>query len=244
MKSTGKGPATIRKRRPARGRDGIIVGLGFGLLGLLFLFIVVPQVAKDFVVSRTGLVDNKADFDAVPIGDDVVVYGELDGNPSIEGEAVVIVQEELVRTQGGNDADWDWEETRRDIPLLILVMQGGSVVLTTDSGPVNLRGERHEVLDAVAGDNLADTYPYQDQRIAEGSTRTFTLKNGDRVTALGMKAGDNELAIRELFGGSPDQLTAELGKGATVFTLAAWCFLGFSGFAIGVGIIAALRGKF
>src|SRR3989337_2783291 len=111
----------------------------------------------------------------------------------------------------------------REIPLLVLAMDGGSVVLTTDSGPVNLRGERHEVVDAVAGTGFADTFPYQEQRLAEGSTRTFTFENGDQVTALGTKAGENEIAVRELYGGTPAQLSAELAKGATTFTIGTWC---------------------
>jgi hypothetical protein len=248
MKTSNKGPQ-LTKRRPSRGRDAIIVGVGFAILAGLFLLIVVPAVAKDAGVAGSALAENKAEFEAVPVGEDVVVYGELEGNPAIVDEgvaegAILVVQDELLRSTDPNDSDWDWVEIRREIPLLVLSMDDGTIVLTTDSGPVNLRGNVAEALHAGTGADLVDTFPYQDMRIGEHSTRTFTLQNGDMVTALGTKMGENELAIRELFAGQPDQLTAELQKGAMIFTWAAWCFLAFSGFAIGLGIIAALRGRF
>lgn len=248
MKTSKKGPQ-LTKRRPSRGRDALIVGVGFAILAALFLLIVVPAVARDAGVAGSALAESKSEFEAVPVGDDVVVYGELAGNPEIVDEevadgAILVVQDELRRSTDGSDSDWDWVEIRREIPLLVLAMDDGSIVLTTDSGPVNLRGNVDEALHAGTGSGLADTFPYQDQRIGELSTRTFTLENGDMVTALGTKAGGNELAIRELFAGNPDQLAAELQKGAMIFTWAAWCFLAFSGFAIGLGIISALRGRF
>jgi hypothetical protein len=248
MKTASKGPQ-LTKRRPSRGRDAIIVGVGFAILAALFLLIVVPAVAKDAGVAGSSLAENKDEFGAVPVGEDAVVYGELEGNPEIVDEdvvqeAVLVVQDELRRSTDANDSDWDWVEIRREIPLLVLAMDGGTIVLTTDSGPVNLRGDVNEQLDAVSNDEIANTFPYQGQRIGEGSMRTYTLQNGDMVTALGTKMGQNELAIRELFAGEPDQLTAELQKGAMIFTWAAWCFLAFSGFAIGLGIVAALRGRF
>jgi hypothetical protein len=248
MKTSSKGPQ-LTKRRPSRGRDAVIVGVGFAILAALFLLIVVPAVAKDAGVAGSALAGNKAEFENVPVGEDVVVYGELTGNPEIVDDevaegAILVVQDELRRSTDGNDSDWDWIEIRRDIPLLVLAMDDGTIVLTTDSGPVNLRGTVDEALHAGTGTGLTDTFPYQDQRIGELSTRMFTLQNGDMVTALGTKAGENELAIRELFAGEPDQLTAELQKGAMIFTWAAWCFLAFSGFAIGLGIISALRGRF
>jgi hypothetical protein len=248
MKTASKGPQ-LTKRRPSRGRDAIIVGVGFAILAALFLLIVVPTVAKDAGVAGSALVESKVEFEDVSEGRDVVVYGELSGNPEIVDEeiaegAILVVQDELRRTTNGSESDWDWVEIRREVPLLVLSMNGGSIVLTTDSGPVNLRGNVDEALHAGTGAGLADTFPYQDQRIGELSTRTFTLQNGNMVTALGTKAGENELAIRELFAGEPDQLVAELQKGAMIFTWAAWCFLAFSGFAIGLGVIAALRGRF
>ena len=243
MKSAKRRPGSL-KRRPSRGRDALIVGLGFIFIGFLFMFIVLPQIANDFVVSQASSAANKAAFEAIPIGNDVVVHGELTGNPTIEGDAVVLVREQLEFTTTGNESDWDWEEIEREIPLLVLTIDGGSVVLTTVSGPVNLRGERHEVVDAVAGTGFADTFPYQEQRLAEGSTRTFTFKNGDQVTTLGTKAGENEIAIRELFGGTPAQLSAELAKGATIFTIGTWCLFGFGGLALLLAVWAAVRGRF
>lgn len=90
----------------------------------------------------------------------------------------------------------------------------------------------------------ADTFPYQDQRLAEGSTRTFTFENGDRVTALGTKAGENEIAIRELYGGTPAQLSAELAKGATIFTIGTWCLFGVGGLALLLAAWAGMSGRF
>jgi hypothetical protein len=243
MKGTKRPPVNL-KRRPSRGRDALIVGLGFIFLGLLFMLIVLPQIAKDFVISQAASADTKAAFEALPLGNDAAVYGELAGNPTIEGEAIVLVRERLQFTTTSNDSDWDWQEVEREIPLLVLAVDGGSIVLTTASGPVNLRGERHELVNAVAGTGLQDTFPYQDQRLAEGSTRTFTLQNGDQVTALGTKAGENELAIRELFGGTPAQLSAELAKGATVFTIGTWCLFGFGGLALLLAAWAGIRGRF
>jgi hypothetical protein len=222
----------------------LIVGLGFIFIGLLFMFIVLPQIAKDFVVSRASAVVNKAAFEAIPIGNDVVVHGELIGNPTIEGEAILLVRERLEFTSSSNDSDWDWEEMESKIPLLVLAMDGGSVVLTTASGPVNLRGERHEVVDMVAGTGFADTFPYQDQRLAEGSTRTFSMQNGDQVTALGTKAGENEIAVREVYGGTPSQLSAELAKGATIFTFGTWCLFGVGGLMMVLAVWAGVRGRF
>lgn len=243
MKSAKRPPGSL-KRRPSRGRDALIVGLGFIFLALLFLFIVLPQIARDFVVSQASSAANKAAFEAIPVGNDVVVQGELTGNPTIEGEAIVLVRERLAFTTAGSDSGWDWEEMESEIPLLVLAMDGGSVVLTTDSGPVNLRGERHEVVDTVAGAGFANTFPYQDQRLAEGSTRTFTLQNGDQVTALGTKAGENEIAIRELYGGTPAQLSAELAKGATIFTIGTWCLFGVGGLMMVLAAWAVVRGRF
>ena len=243
MKSARK-PQGSLKRRPSRGRDALIVGLGFIFIGLLFMFIVLPQIAKDFVVSQASSAANKAEFEAVPIGNDVVVDGELTGNPTIEGEAVVLLRERLEFTTAGNDGDWDWQEIGREIPLLVLAMDGGSVVLTTASGTVNLRGERHEVVDVVAGSGFADTFPYQDQRLAEGSMRMFSMENGDQVTALGTKAGENEIAIRELFGGTAAQLSAELAKGATIFTFGTWCLFGVGGLMMVLAVWAGVRGRF
>lgn len=243
MKGAKRSPVNL-KRRPSRGRDALIVGLGFISLGLLFMFIVLPQIAKDFAILQAASADTKAAFEALPLGNDVVVYGELAGNPSIEGEAIVLVRERLEFTTTSSDSDWDWQEVEREIPLLVLAMDGGSIVLTTDSGPVNLRGERHELVNAVAGTGLQDTFPYQDQRLAEGSTRTYTMENGDRITALGTKASENELAIRELFGGTPEQLSSELAKGATIFSIGAWCLFGVGGLMLGLAAFAAVRGRF
>ncbi len=243
MKSA-KRPQGSFKRRPSRGRDALIVGLGFIFIGLLFMFIVLPQIAKDFVVSQASSAGNKSAFEAIPVGNDVVVQGELTGNPIIEGEAVVLVRERLEVTTTGNESDWDWREIERQVPLLILAIDGGSVLLTTDSGPVNLRGERHEVLDAVARTGFADTYPYQEQRLAEGSVRTFTLENGDQVTALGTKAGENEIAVRELYGGTSAQLSAEMAKGATIFTIGTWCLFSVGGLMLVIAVWAAVRGRF
>lgn len=243
MKSAKRPPGSL-KRRPSRGRDALIVGLGFIFLGILFMFIVLPQVAKDLIVAQASATADKAAFEAIPGGNDVMVHGELTGNPTIEGDAVVLVRERLEFTSSGNDSDWDWEELESEIPLLVLEMDGGSVVLASDSGPLNLRGERHEVVDVVAGTGLADTFPYGDQRLGEGSTRTFTLKNGDTVTALGTRAGENEIAVRELFGGTPAQLSAELAKGAAVFSICVWGLFGLGGMMLALAAWAGIRGRF
>ena len=242
-RSTKPSPKSV-KRRAARGRDAVIVGAGFSLLGLLLFLVVIPQLYADLRIARNANEAGHAEFAVAPIGDDVVVYGVLEGNPEVEGSAVLMVQEELRHDTSDSQSDWDWEEIQRDIPLLIMDLDGSAILLVTDQGPVNLRGERHEMLAAVAGTGLTDTFPYQDQRIAAGSTRTFSMRNGDPVTALGTKISENEIATRELFGGDPQGLAAELAQGATTFTLAAWC-LGFAGIVILVIGFGAIRtGRF
>ncbi len=243
MKAAKKGPLVSTKRK-ARGRDALIVGLVFILVGMLFFFIVLPQVAKDASLARSARAADMAAFRAGAVGEDVVVSGTLADNPTIEGDAVLLVREELRHTSSSGDSDWDWVILERNIPALNVSIDGGVVQTTATSGPVNLRGAVREQLIAVAGAGLTDTFPYQGQRIAAGSVRVFTLLNGDQVTVLGEKTSDDSIAPRELFAGSPDQLAAELAKGATVFTLTAWCFFGFGAFAIFLAAFSLVRGRF
>lgn len=232
------------KRRQPRGRDAVIVGLGFILVGGLLAFLVTPQVAGDRAAARSAVVANIAEFEAVTGGEDVAVNGALVDNPTVDSDAVLIVREELVRVQRGDNTTWEWEPLDRVVPGLIIAISGGEVQTTGEVGPLNLLGERRERLESVVEGGLSDTTPYLGQRVAAGSVRSFSLQNGDEVTVLGAKTKDGRLAPRIIFGGDPAGLDAELASGGSIFRFVGLGFMGAGVIGILIGLSMAARRKF
>jgi hypothetical protein len=245
LKQAGKGgPKQGGKRRQPRGRDAVIVGLGFILVGGLLAFLVAPSVAGDRAAARSALVVDAAAFESVASGEDVAVNGTLVENLAIEGEAVLLVREQLQRVRNGDNSRWEWEHLERTIPGLVIQIPGGIARTTGEVGTLNLLGERHESLESAVEGGLSDTTPYLGQRVAAGSVRSFSLYNGDEVTVLGTKTTDGRLAPRIIYGGDPAGLDAELARGTNVFRYVGLGFMGAGFIGILIGLSMLLRRKF
>ncbi len=236
----GNGRLRIGRRRRPSGCIVLIIGVVFIAVSLFFFRVILPDVQRDSTAIEESFVTTLAEFDSLEAGDDVVVTGEFSGNETVQGEAIAIQQDKLIRV-GQDNAEWRWQNEERELPALSLAIDGGTVQ-TAVGGSFNWGGEGLEVVEPCPSED-GETYSYNGEKLTEGAVRTYSLENGDSVTLLGSKTDGGAIRVRELFAGDREGLGEKLSQSNLILRLVAYLFGGVGLLAILGGIGNILRGR-
>lgn len=236
----GNGTLRVGQRRRRGGGCALFfmapIFLGFAAF---FYFVILPSQQADLNVIREGFMADYAAYEAVPAGETISFSGTLTDNEPIFDDVVAIRRDELSEIRRQDSTEWQWHTVESNIPDLTVSVDGG-VVQTTRRTAAKLDGPTIERLETAT----SGSYRYHGERIGDGSTRTYTLTDGDFVTIIGFKRDDNSVGIRDIYAGSPEDLEAQFAQTGRMLTIITYLFAGV-GLLMPIGGVAnILRGRF
>ena len=236
----------IGRRRGANGCAILVVATVLFAVSLFLWLVILPDVERDSRAVEESFAANIAEYEAIPIGEDVVVTGVLAGNESIRADIIAVERDELIRFIDETDEDpsvqWRWDNLEREFPALTLAIEGG-VVQTAGGGRFTWRGEGLETVENGPPSDEPERYLYAGQNLTHGATRTFSLRNGDRVTLLGSKTESGSIQVRDLYAGEREGLAGLIEQSNQVLRFIALIFLGGAVLALVGGSLSILRGR-
>lgn len=182
----------------------VFVGIGFAV-SILFA----PTDDRDAILNN--VIKTQADYDALAVGSEMVVFGTLDRNDLVEPmfEAVAFSRQELTYDEDDEGiAEYSWATVTKDIPGLNIQLVDGAVrTQPVDSNAVRIRGAAYTLEEWTPGN-----YNYDGQRIDEGATRRQVVTDGDMVTVVGVKSSDGFVEVSQFYVGEPSGLLRELNQ--------------------------------
>lgn len=207
-----------RTRRRGKRLGGVIL-LFFALLlfGLMAMtgFGALPKNGANISALRERHISDYESYDALLSGTRIALTGTLADNPTVEDDVVAIRRDMLIGTGRKNDR-FKWSVSEAYLPNLNIAIEGG-VVQTSHLQYVSLEGENIEFLETF----VSGGYDYRGAKIGKGSTRTFTLRNGDSVTLIGVIQPDYTIGLEMLYGATtPTELESKLSKERLGYSLA------------------------
>lgn len=237
-----------------RSRFNRIVLAGFGALffaacGVLLAFVLYPKQALE--AQRIDRLPALAaeDVAAAAPGEEILVTGRLEDNPSISPGGFVAYMRQTwqvtVPTPSSSTSNQrgtptgSWKTVERLVPELSLSVDG-RVVTILRSDTAIMSGPLHERLMRALAWWEAE---YEGQMLAEGSERVRGFWDGDLVTVLGSKASAGGVIPEEMFMGDRVAFAAYKKNAARGLFFFGLCMLGVAPIVLVGGILSALFGR-
>lgn len=227
----------------------VMVAVFLMACGGLLAFVLSPQKALQ-ARHIERLPDMAAqDVAAAAPGDEVLITGRLEDNPSIAEGGFVAYKREKWQVSwptpssqsGGQSGEptGEWKVVEHIFPDLTVDVDGRPVdTLRTDR--VTMSGPLHEQLIHAYSFREAK---YNGQMLAEGSVRVRGFYDGDLVTVLGIKASAGGVVPEEMYAGDKVAFVRHKRDAARGTFLSGLCLMGMAPIVVVGGILAALIGR-
>lgn len=223
----------------------VLVAMCFCMCGLVFIFYMTPRQALE--ARRISNIPQMGADDVIttPAGDDILITGRLNDNPTIDGNFVAYRLEEWqVRESSSDDPDVEptgsWNSVETHVPDLTLDVNGQALTVLSDAN-VSLSGSLHEEVRLSSASLGAENF--DNEWIPDGSERFRGFHNSDLVTVLGTKSSTGDIVPDKLFLGDRVAFEESERDAASGFLIGGICMLILSPITLVAGVIGSIFGR-
>ncbi|GAB4469856.1 MAG: hypothetical protein Kow00124_05440 [Anaerolineae bacterium] len=210
----------------------------FGL-GAVVMFFVAPLTAQTANLIDEMPRPDAAELETLPPGTQVVISGVLEGNTTFDGDMVAFrrmvlmpaasPRQEEVEEAGGQPMAWI--DGGVFLPPLTVAVADGLITLVPGED-ILMSGT---LIEAVL---QPDGTPAEGETLPLGTRHYQGLRNGDAITAVGVRTTAGQVAVTRIYGGTLQQMMAEYRRPQRT-----WQVIGAALMVIGVisGVLTARR---
>jgi hypothetical protein len=232
-----------------RNRIGGAIAAVFGAImificGAAMAFWLSPQQALEWRRIQDLPVLDASGYYALEPGTQVAMTGVLEDNETLTSDGLVAFERAEWDVKESTDSDGDksysgtWNTVETNFPALTF-SSGGGIIKTLPATPTT-GGNLNETIVDGKGSLKAS---YNNRTLADGAVRTQGFKNGELVTFVGVKQADGSMTAERAFGGSKEDLVANIRAGAQVLFAAGIGMMICSPVVLIGGVLAALFGR-
>ncbi len=179
-------------------------------LGAVVTFFVAPLTAQTANLIGELPRPDAAGLEALPPGSEVVIAGVLEGNAVFDGDMVAFKRMVLMpaaspgrgEVEGGTGQPMTWIDGGVFLPPLTAAVADGLITLVPGEEVLMSGALREAILQP-------DGTPVEGDDLPMGTRHYRGLRNGDEITAVGVRTPSGEVSVTRIYSGTLDQMMAE-----------------------------------